>query len=249
MEKKYSRKHIGEVFTTKESLGSYELTIIDGGTKPGHCIIQINDWIKEVQYGDVKRGQVKYPYHPSVFDVGYIGEGDAIASINRKNTKVYSTWKGILERAYYSKCHLKHPTYKDVGVCDEWLNFNVFAKWFEKNYTDGYDLDKDLLSTDNKIYSPNTCVFIPRALNSFLANIKSDNTSGFTGVSWNKDSNNWIVSINHPKTNKVINLGRFKDIKKASKVYQNKRRVYVRYWRYIAKKVYNLPEQVVKNIK
>jgi len=71
-EKKYSRSHIGEVHITKESLGNYECKVIDGGSKPGYCTIQIKDWISEVLYGNVKNGCVKYPFHASIYGVGYI---------------------------------------------------------------------------------------------------------------------------------------------------------------------------------
>jgi len=246
LEKKYSRSHIGETRITKEG---YECKIIDGGSKVGYCTIQINDWIAEVQYGNVKRGTIKYPYNPSVFNKGYVGEGSAVAKVNRKNTKVYQIWNGMLQRAYCPRYHVKKPTYKDVEVCEEWLNFNVFAEWFENNYIEEYHLDKDLLSLNNKVYSPDTCIFIPQALNSFLTNVKSDNTSGYTGVSWDKSCNKWVVSINNPKTGRYIHLGRFQSIERASQAYEKKRKVYSRYWKYLAKKVYNLPENAIKNIK
>jgi hypothetical protein len=45
----------------------------------------------------------------------------------------------------------------------------MFKKWFDVNYIEGYDLDKDLLSTGIKIYSPQTCVFLPPEINKIIS--------------------------------------------------------------------------------
>ena len=43
----------------------------------------------------------------------------------------------------------KMPAYKDATVCDEWLIYSNFKKWFDNpnnGYIEGYGLDKDILS-------------------------------------------------------------------------------------------------------
>jgi hypothetical protein len=53
----------------------------------------------------------------------------------------------------------------------EFKNFDKFVEWHEQQIgfgVYGYDLDKDLLVSGNKIYSKETCVLIPCQLNSFL---------------------------------------------------------------------------------
>ena len=61
--------------------------------------------------------------------------------------------------------------YDGVYVCEEWLNFQVFAEWYFNHsfYDVGYDLDKDLLVRGNKVYSPDTCCMLPNIINSGLA--------------------------------------------------------------------------------
>lgn len=84
----------------------------------------------------------------------------------KEASAAYSHWRAMLTRCTNETYKEKHPTYKDVAICKEWLVFANFAKWFEENYHKGCDLDKDLLSSkENKKYSPSTCCFIPHAIN------------------------------------------------------------------------------------
>ena len=76
----------------------------------------------------------------------------------------------------YNRCYSKafqesHPWYKGCTVCDEWLDpehgLGRFAKWCNENYyiVEGEgttQLDKDILIPGNKIYSPDTCIFVPK---------------------------------------------------------------------------------------
>lgn len=73
----------------------------------------------------------------------------------------YSIWKAMLARCYSASHHKRYPTYSNCSVCKEWHLFSNFKKWFDENYIEGYHLDKDILVQDNKVYSPQTCVFIP----------------------------------------------------------------------------------------
>ncbi len=98
-----------------------------------------------------------------VYSVGNIGNGKS--RYKGKHTKEYNTWISMLQRCYDYKLHLRNPTYIDCFVCEEWLDFEIFSKWFKDNYIEGYQLDKDLLVKGNKIYSPETCCFVPKEIN------------------------------------------------------------------------------------
>ena len=82
-----------------------------------------------------------------------------------RTTIAYNKWKSMLERCYVSKVHVKRPTYICCYVCDEWKRLSAFKEWFDKYYQDEYDLEKDIISKGNKVYSPQTCCFVPRAIN------------------------------------------------------------------------------------
>ena len=80
----------------------------------------------------------------------------------------YSMWASMLERCYKNSI-ICNPTYTGCIVDTEWLSFNNFALWFgTRIYHVGYELDKDIMFRNNKLYSKNTCLLIPKEVNSAL---------------------------------------------------------------------------------
>lgn len=120
----------------------------------------------------LKRGKVLNPMFPKVCGVGYIGLG-----VKPSQHKLeYKAWGNMLNRAYCESFKRNNPTYDNVTVCEEWYNFQNFVKWcqsqvgFSNRDASGlsYHLDKDILVRGNKIYSPETCCFVPRVINNLL---------------------------------------------------------------------------------
>lgn len=97
-----------------------------------------------------------------------VNDFEGVVNKNGKMIKSYTIWKAMLQRCYSEKLHLKYPTYIGCSVCDEWLLFSNFKKWFDENYKEGFNLDKDILVEGNKIYSPDTCRFVPTYINNLL---------------------------------------------------------------------------------
>lgn len=119
-------------------------------------------------YDNVVKGKVKDKCRPSIYGVGYIGDGSYKATSKGRISKPYQVWRGMMERSYSEKLHRRAPTYKGCEVHPDWHNFQNFAKWYEVNYpNDGnrYELDKDIKFEGNKIYSPETCLFVSKADN------------------------------------------------------------------------------------
>ena len=87
-------------------------------------------------------------------------------------TDAYVHWKDMIRRCYDKKSLKTRPTYSDCTVCKEWLRFSVFKEWFDENYIQGYALDKDILSKGNRVYSPETCCFVPIEINTLVINNK-----------------------------------------------------------------------------
>ena len=186
------------------------------------------DWtFKNAQYGKFKKGIIKCPYEPSVYGVGYLGEGKYKASENGKHTRAYKTWNHMLERCYSDKFHEKQPTYKDCEASEEFYNFQVFAEWFNDNFyqIEGeiMCLDKDILVKDNKIYSPDTCIFVPQTINSLF--VKCDKSRGESVIGTSPlENGKYQVSCNmiNPETRKFKSeyLGRYDTQEKAFEIYK-----------------------------
>jgi len=126
---------------------------------------------------------------------------------------IYRKWKDMISRSYSSKMHKNNPTYEDCSVCDEWLTFSNFLSWYEANHVDGFDLDKDLKVKGNKIYSPDTCLFVPQEVNRLFADKPSLNRSLPTGVSFHKGTGKYRARISSS------HIGLFENQKDAVKAY------------------------------
>jgi hypothetical protein len=99
-----------------------------------------------------------------VYNVGYVLKENTRE--NGKQLKSYDYWRGMIRRCYSEKYHITHPTYRNCTVCDEWKCYDNFKEWFKINYYEIHNestaLDKDILIKGNKVYSPDTCVFVPK---------------------------------------------------------------------------------------
>ena len=188
---------------------------------------EYNWTFKGAQYQSFKKGNISCPYEKRTFGIGYIGEGKYKVSENGKNTRVYKTWNHMLERCYSEKYHEKKPTYKDCEVCEEWHNFQNFAKWYNENYYgiegEKMQLDKDILVKHNKIYSSETCIFVPHAINLLFVKCNKSRGESVIGTSPYKNSKYRVYCrIINPKTgkSKQKHLGCYDTQEKGFEVYK-----------------------------
>lgn len=103
-----------------------------------------------------------------------VGTNDADYLINPKidgkqvMCPFYSRWATMLRRCYGSG--LDNPSYKGCTVCDEWKTFSNFRAWMVEQDWEGNELDKDILVIGNKVYGPETCLFVTRQINTMMQN-------------------------------------------------------------------------------
>ena len=88
--------------------------------------------------------------------------------------KSYTVWRSMLARCYSQKYQSKQKTYRGSEVCQDWKLFSIFHKWFNDNYVEGWELDKDILS--GKVYSRDTCFIVPREVNTALIGVRDKNS-------------------------------------------------------------------------
>jgi hypothetical protein len=115
----------------------------------------------------------------------------------------------MLERCYNPKYHAKYPTYIGCSVVPDWHSFMAFRAWMSKQKWEGLHLDKDLLLQGNKVYGPDTCIFIAKQLNNFTVDCAASRGEWPTGVHLDRQSGKFKARCNNPFTGKRETLGYF----------------------------------------
>ena len=179
--------------------------------------------IRNVRYDNFKRGYIKCPYEPRIYSAGYLGEGPFSTRINGKKTRIYDTWHDMLRRCYDHSYKEKHPTYAECEVCKEWLNYQNFAQWYEQNYyeinEEIMNLDKDILIKGNKIYSPNTCIFVPQNINKLFIKCNAARGDLPIGVTYKKQCRKYAAVCRINGSNKK-HLGYYNTSEEAFQAYK-----------------------------
>ncbi len=222
-------KFIDRVGETHKNNKGESFTII-GYRDNKNVDIQFEDGTTVINrsYNDILKGKVKNLNTISVYGVGYIGEGSYKTSISGKHTKDYASWKRMLGRCY-SKLELKkNPTYIEVTVCEQWHNFQNFAQWHEENWKDhmdsSWDLDKDILFKGNKIYSPETCCFVPQEINNLLC--KANSIRGKYPIGVKKEGRRFEAKLYI--NNNPIHLGYFDTPEEAFQAYKTAKEAHIK---------------------
>lgn len=122
-------------------------------------------------YTQFKTGTLKDKTLATIYGVGSIGDTAIVSDCNIKKQS-YTRWEYMMRRCYGYNTKQRTPrnrTYENCTVCDEWLCYANFEKWYDKNYyevdNEQMCLDKDILVKGNKVYSPDTAIFVPARIN------------------------------------------------------------------------------------
>ena len=181
------------------------------------------NWVFEHgQYITFKKGNIKCPYEPRYHGKGYLGEGKYKVWENGKNTDKFNIWYDMLQRCYDPKCQERNSTYKNCKAEEFLLNFQNMAEWIENNYYEvpgeRMHLDKDILCKGNKVYSRETCIFVPQKINSLFT--KRNKTRGKNPIGVTElPSGNYQASCNNGY-GKSVYLGSYSTKDEAFQVYK-----------------------------
>ena len=232
---KYIDRKRGEILGKEFTTNRFGTCVVTDYENSLNVTVKFSDppHTTKCRFGDLVRGEVCNPMFPLYYGRGYIGVGE----FNTKNTKSYSIWKGMLERTDRNRVKGRSlNAYKDVEVCEEWWCFQNFARWCEtqkffgaKDYNDeSYALDKDILVKGNKLYSPNTCCFVPRSINNlFISRPKYLQKYDLPiGVTYCKITGKF--SAKFTSKNKSVNLGRFDTPEEAFQAYKEAKEAHIK---------------------
>lgn len=209
---------IGGSATVVEYLNSYNV------------IIEHNDTYRHratVQSSNLRRGNVKNPYSPSVYGAGYTGVGEYEARAKGPHKEAFRTWVRVIERCYSSEFHSKNPTYSNCTMSKDWLNYQTFAEWFysvPNGGKSGFEIDKDLRVMGSKTYSKNTCSFVPQEINKLLNDSAASRGKYPLGVKPNNKGFMARININ----NVSVCLGTYSTAGLAYEAYKKAKEQYVR---------------------
>lgn len=121
----------------------------------------------------------------------------------------YSRWISLLQRCYSEKCQQKQPTYKGCSVVPEWHYFMTFRAWMIQQDWQGKQLDKDILFPGNKIYAPDSCVFVDGKVNKFLTESTASRGEWPIGVYFHKEKGKFQAECGDVITGKRKYLGSY----------------------------------------
>lgn len=162
------------------------------------------------------------------YGVGRNSKRQHKTKLNNKHTEAYRAWHHMLTRCYDEKTQAISPTYIGCSITEDWHDFQDFADWFYSHpYSGlGYQLDKDLLVTGNKVYSPETCCFVPQEINLLLNNNAINRGKHPQGVSWHKATEKYLANI--AVKGKTVYLGVFNCAQEAHQAYSLAKEQYVK---------------------
>lgn len=216
---KYSERYLGKSFKSN-NCGNFEVILYKSAR-------EVKIRFKKTGYETwtrsslVDTGEVRDTFSPSLYNVGFIGKGRYTTGKKSEHSKAYKCWSHMLERCYSKNFH-SSSAYRGRGVhvCKMWHNYQVFAEWYYENYKEGTEIDKDL--SGKSFYSPETCCFLPKSINSALTINRGFKRELPVGVSLRKDCKGYISSIT--LFGKRKHLGVFETEQSAFEVYKVSRK-------------------------
>jgi hypothetical protein len=135
-------------------------------------------------------------------------------------------------------------------MSENFQDFRFFAEWCEGQIgygVENYHIDKDILIPGNKLYSENTCVFVPAALNKFF--IASDASRGLypLGVSTDNTPGRFRVILCIDGVQRRI--GSSRSIQEASEMYKiAKEKEAKRWYARLSKSEFIVDPRVIKAV-
>lgn len=172
----------------------------------------------------LQKGEVKDRLKPSFYGVGVVGEAFV------KNDTMYNTWMCMLNRCYGATHTKKNSPYKDCSVSENFKYYPYFKEWCNKQIGFGnkrWALDKDILVKGNKVYSEDTCCFVPMEINGlqFSSSIRGGDYP--IGVSYDAKNDKYKAQMGGKGASKTF-IGRYTTPEEAFQAYKQAKEAYIK---------------------
>ena len=187
------------------------------------------------RYDTIVVGNVNDPYYPKIYGVGYFGEPKNNEKID---PSIRNRWERMMSRCYNINDE-NYYTYGGIGitVCIRWHCYTNYAEDYKllPGYNDminnphiKYHLDKDILQqgipSNQKVYSPTTCMFVPVFENSIQVAI--DHADAHSNDYYNVIHHHGAYNVELQIFSITRRIGRYKDPIIAANGANHARRIY-----------------------
>ena len=168
------------------------------------------------------------PYYKKYFGVASRGVTPKLKYVGIE----WRRWYGMISRCY-NKDDNGYQYYGGVGVtvCNRWLCFEYYLndlpslpgyENFKANPSKYY-IDKDVLQAgvpeNQKVYSPQTCMFLEKNINSKLGALNNSGKNTYTGVTTRNNGSTFIALVYH--NDRCYRLGCFNNEIAAANMYNH----------------------------
>lgn len=179
-------KREGDVFTA--SNGSKFIITNYVGCNEVHIKFLETGYETVTSNNHIESGKIRDRLRPSVCGVGILGFSET--KCGEERLKEYLLWKDMINRCYSEKSLSRKPSYLGCKVSDNFLHYDYFKDWCHQQIgfdQEGWHLDKDILVKGNKVYSEDTCCFVPVEINSLFVKSNARRGECLIGVTYRKD--------------------------------------------------------------
>lgn len=223
-------KYEGKVFSTKNN---GDLVVIEYKRR-NRVVVKFIDtgYVKTTHMHLILEGKVKDKLKPTVYGVGVVGDESCVE--NGVVLKEFKLWASMLQRCYDEELKKNYPSYKSCTTEPYFNSFANFKDWCSNQIGFGskdengkhFALDKDILIKGNKIYSPETCCFVPNEINNLLSPNKVNRGNTPIGVSFHKRDEKYQAYLSTGASR--MYLGGFMSAEEAFYAYKQAKEDYIK---------------------
>lgn len=138
----------------------------------------------------------------------------------------HQTWLSVIRRCYSQTYLKKCPAYKGCSVDQRWKKLSSFIAWMKIQpehdlwVSHNYQVDKDFLFPNERVYGPDTCVLLPPSINGLFGGMKKGRVFPL-GVSYKEANKKYQAQIY--SGGKKVYLGLFSSPEEGHKEWQTRK--------------------------